>query len=117
MKGKFESYDQTTGKITIVADEESTGKATNKAGSPVDSHLENSIPSQWDTWFEFENEYAELRSPVYETQTQTQTKNEKKKYELIVPEAHRGIINIAPGASVEFELVSEGSMEVKGIRY
>ncbi|WP_202371173.1 hypothetical protein [Pseudomonas sp. MWU318] len=111
MKGKFDSYDQTTGKITIVADEESTGKATNKAGSLVDSILKNSTPSRLVTRFDFDDEYAELRSPVYET------KNEKKKYELIVPEAHRGIINIAPGASVEFELVSEGSMEVKGISY
>ncbi|CAI8715568.1 hypothetical protein [Pseudomonas sp. IT-P260] len=108
MKGKFDSYDQTTGKITIVADEE-----TNKAGSPVDSLPENFTPSRLVARFEFEDEYAELRSSVYEIKTE----NEKKKYELIVPEAHRGIINIAPGASVEFELVSEGSMEVKSISY
>ena len=111
MKGKFDSYDQTTGKITIVADEESTGKASNTAGSPVDSLLESSTLYQRATTREFGDEYAELRSLVCET------KNEKKKYELIVPEAHRGIINIAPGTSVEFELVSEGSMEVKSISY
>ncbi|MGP6460917.1 hypothetical protein [Pseudomonas parakoreensis] len=108
MKGKFDSYDQTTGKITIVADEE-----TNAAGSPLDSLLESSTLTQWFTKYEFEGEYAELRSQDYEIKT----KNEKKKYELIVPEAQRGIINIAPGASVEFELVSEGSMEVKSISY
>ncbi|QXZ12678.1 hypothetical protein KVQ82_21725 [Pseudomonas sp. AO-1] len=108
MKGKFDSYDKTTGKITIVADEE-----PNKAGSPVDSLPENSTLSKWFTKYEFEAEYAELRSLDYEIKST----NEKKKYELIVPEAHRGIINIAPGASVEFELVSEGSMEVKSISY
>ncbi|MGG2020909.1 hypothetical protein AB1J88_12830 [Pseudomonas sp. S8] len=110
MKGKFDSYDQTTGKITIVADEE-----TNAAGSPVDSLLESSTLYQRETARVFVDKYAELHSPVYEAINKT--KNEKKKYELIVPEAQRGIINIAPGASVEFELVSEGSMEVKSISY
>jgi len=98
MKGKFKSYDESTGKVLIEADTQVDSSSI----VPTFSKVLRTLTS--------EGEGAELfGSPT--------TRNEEKYYYLIVPEGQRRMFKISSGASVEFELVKEGAMEVKSIRF
>ncbi|EUB85762.1 hypothetical protein [Pseudomonas sp. GM30] len=98
MKGKFKSYDESTGKVLIEAD-------TQVDSSSIDPTFSPSFYK-----FRYEAECA------VDLSGSSKTRGEESYY-LIVPEGHRRMFKITEGASVEFELVKEGSMEVKSIRF
>ena len=101
MKGKFIGYDESTGKVTIEAD------------TQVEPSSKDPLVSEMLEEFKFDD----MPGQLLELLDGPKARDDKKYYYLIVPEAHRSIFRITPNARVEFELVGEGAMEVKSIRF
>ncbi|MFJ2284326.1 hypothetical protein ACIOUG_24840 [Pseudomonas sp. NPDC087803] len=101
MKGKFISYDESTGEVKIEAD------------TQVESSINEAIRSQARKEIIFG-----VKNPQrVDLSTRSKTISEKKFYYLIVPEGHRSRFKITPNAEVEFELVEKGSTDVKSISF
>jgi len=93
MKGRFVSYDESSGEVTIKAEKLNSATSIND--------LTNGEVLQGVT----ENLYGYSEAATDEN------------YYLIVPEEQRRQMSIKPGGEVDFDLVKEGSKLVKSMRF